>query len=40
MTESEQAESVERGETSAETLNVEPEPIDVSVRVDENIPEG
>ena len=40
MTENEQAESVERGKTSVDTLNVEPELTDASVRADEDIPEG
>ncbi len=40
MTEIEQAESVERDETSVDTLIAEPELIDGSVRVEADIPEG
>ena len=40
MTEHEQAESVERGETSVETLTVDPEVTDGSVRVEADVPKG
>ena len=40
MTEHEQAESAERGETSAETLTADPELTDGSVRVEADVPKG